>query len=172
MYGASKRGGGRGGYSGNSSQPKKPRNDEDEEDTPNFEDHLAGLEDEDFIDCDFPASEAEGPEQQLTHQKWSRPNPPSLDPSRDKLVFQQVELDHYIGQARVDMLGAREGPAPIMRMFGITMDGNSVCFHVHGFHPYIYLPAPTGVTPENLSIFRKALNSALLADIKKCIWYS
>ena len=99
----------RGGYSCNSSQPKKPRNDEDEEDTPNFEDHLAGLEDEDFMDCDFPASEAEGPEQQLTHQKWSRPNPPSLDPSRDKLVFQQVELDHYIGQARVDMPGAREG---------------------------------------------------------------
>merc|ERR1719244_634795 len=110
--------------------------------------------------------EGQGPEQRETKALWRRPEPPALDSKVDKLVFQQIELDHYIGQARSDMPGASSGPAPIIRMFGVTMEGNSVCCHVHGFHPYIYLPAPAGVTKDNLAVFRKALNSALVADIK------
>merc|ERR1719347_1135679 len=46
----------------------------------------------------MPLIEGEGPEQQATYHKWARPEPPSLDPKVDSLVFQQVELDHYIGQ--------------------------------------------------------------------------
>lgn len=34
------------------------------------------------------------------------------------------------------------GPVPIMRMFGITMEGNSICCHVHGFSPYLFVTAP------------------------------
>jgi len=164
MYGGNKRNAAGGNQNANSNS-KKPKNDDDD-DAPNFEDHLAGLDDDEFMDCDFPVEESEGPQQQTTHQKWARPDPPTLNPSSDKLVFQQVEVDHYIGKARADMPGAKDGPAPIMRMFGITMDGNSVCCHVHGFHPYIYLPAPQGITKDNLSVFRKALNSALMADLK------
>ena len=166
MYGANKRvGGGSGSSGGNSSQTKRPKND-DEDEAPNFEDHLAGLNDDDFMDIEMPVVEGEGPEQQSSYHKWARPEPPTMEPKKDNLIFQQIELDHYIGQARPDMPGAREGPAPVMRMFGVTMEGNSVCCHVHGFHPYIYLPAPAGVTKDNLSVFRKALNSALVADIK------
>ena len=102
MSGSSKRGGGAGYGGASSSQAKKPKNDDDE-DTPNFEDHLAGLDEEDFMDCDFPVAEGEGPAQQTTYRKWARPSPPSLDPKVDSLTFQQVELDHYIGQARPDM---------------------------------------------------------------------
>ena len=64
------------------------------------------------------------------------------------------------------MPGAADGPAPVMRMFGVTMGGNSVCCHVHGFHPYVYLPAPTGLDQTNLSAFRRELNKVLVADIK------
>ena len=53
-----------------------------------------------------------------------------------------------------------------MRVFGVTMEGNSVCCHIHGFHPYLYVPAPAGFEPSHLSGFRKALNAALVADIK------
>ena len=53
----------------------------------------------------------------------------------------------------------------ILRVTGITMEGNSVCAHIHGFFPYIYVPAPTGsFTPANCNDFMNALNSALEAD--------
>ena len=55
MYGANTRGSYNGG---GSSQAKKSKKD-DEEDTPTFEDHLAGLDDDDFMDIDMPV-EARG----------------------------------------------------------------------------------------------------------------
>lgn len=39
------------------------------------------------------------------------------------------------------MPGATKGPTPIVRMFGITMEGNSVLAHIHGYTPYFYVPA-------------------------------
>jgi len=165
MYGGNKRGGYSGGQG--SSHAKKPKNEDDDEDFPGtFEDHLAGLEDDDMMDTDFPMIEGDGPAIESTYVKWTRPALPSLDPAKDSISFQQVELDHYIGQARKDMPGASQGPAPVVRMFGVTMEGNSVCCHVHGYHPYIYLPTPTGINKDNLSTFRKALNKALIDDIK------
>ncbi|PIO38166.1 hypothetical protein AB205_0064790 [Aquarana catesbeiana] len=41
------------------------------------------------------------------------------------------------------MLGATQGPVPIIRVFGITADGNSVFCHIHGFAPYFYVPCQT-----------------------------
>ena len=48
------------------------------------------------------------------------------------------------------MPGAKKGPAPVMRVFGVSEAGNSFCCHIHGFHPYIYVPAPTGFTKVEL----------------------
>lgn len=42
------------------------------------------------------------------------------------------------------MPGQSQGKVPIIRMFGVTDSGNSVCCHVHGFAPYFYVPAPNG----------------------------
>ena len=54
---------------------------------------------------------------------------------------------------------------PIVRVTGVTMEGNSVCAHIHGFLPYIYVPAPSEVfTPTNCNDFMAALNAALEAD--------
>ena len=80
----------RGGFGG-PSQAKRPKN-EDEEDTPTFEDHLAGLEDDDdFMDFDAgDVLEGEGPAQEATTNRWARPLPPPLNPKQDSLVFQQV----------------------------------------------------------------------------------
>lgn len=30
--------------------------------------------------------------------RWKRPNAPTLDPSTDTLVFQQIDLDYYLGE--------------------------------------------------------------------------
>ena len=45
------------------------------------------------------------------------------------------------------MPGSSEGPVPILRIFGVTDGGHSVCLHVHGFTPYFYVLAPPGKRP-------------------------
>ena len=153
------------GFSAGPSQSKKPRNDEDDEVPESFVDHLAGLEDDEF-DTDFPMPDDNGPALASTFDQWARPDPPKLDPSIESICFQQVELDHYISKESSSMSGVSQGPAPVIRMFGVTMGGNSVCCHVHGFHPYIYIPVDQTVTQDKMAFFRKAMNKALIDDLK------
>lgn len=49
-----------------------------------------------------------------------------------------------VGSAVAGMPGQVQGKVPIVRMFGVTDSGNSVCCHIHGFAPYFYVPAPNG----------------------------
>ena len=64
------------------------------------------------------------------------------------------------------MPGATSGPVPVMRMFGINRAGNSICCHVHGFHPYFYVTASPNFSKENLKYFREGLNAAIMNDLK------
>ncbi|XP_067005880.1 DNA polymerase delta catalytic subunit isoform X2 [Anabrus simplex] len=105
-----------------------------------------------------------GPETHYTNVKWSRPAPPNLKPQQDALVFQQIDIDHYTGQPMAGMPGSQMGPVPVMRMFGITAEGNSVCCHVHGFTPYLFVTAPEGFSEKHCAQFRTALNSTMMAD--------
>ena len=162
----------RGGNPAGSNQSKKPKNEEDDEVPGSFVDHLAGLDDMDDMDEeDFGTDKPEGnnvagPALKSMYDQWARPPPPPLNPAVDSLTFQQVELDHYIGKASSKMSGVTQGPAPVIRMFGVTMGGNSVCCHVHGFHPYIYVPAPLNLTEDKMGAFRRAMNKALIDDMK------
>ena len=52
------------------------------------------------------------------------------------------------------MPGAQTGVVPIMRMFGVTAGGNSVCCHVHGFAPYLFVPVPEFFKPEWCDTFQ------------------
>ena len=76
----------------------------------------------------------------------ARPAPPALDTSRDALIFQQLELDHYVPDHYDTSLPGYNGrrSVPIVRMFGVTDAGNSVACYVHGFMPYFFVPAPGG----------------------------
>lgn len=58
------------------------------------------------------------------------------------------------------------GPVQVIRMFGVTMGGNSVCCHVHGFTPYFYIGAPTGFDHNHCYPFKTALDKAVLADMR------
>ena len=99
--------------------------------------------------------------------RWCRPDPPQISPAHDEVVFQQIDIDHYIGEPVEGMPGARNGPVPIVRMYGITMEGNSVCAHIHGFLPYFYVPAPSeSFTNENCNSLRRLLNDAVLGDMR------
>ncbi len=114
-----------------------------------------------------PSSSLQGGTQQ--RDKWARPPPPTIDPSTHPLIFQQIDIDHYVGSAMAGMPGAMSGPVPVLRMFGVTMEGNSVCAHIHGFHPYFYVPVPVGENgflEEHCSAFRANLNRAVLDDMR------
>lgn len=108
----------------------------------------------------------EGPETQETCIKWARPDVPKLDPEIDTLIFQQIDIENYIGSPIPGMPGSQMPPVPILRMFGVTMNGNSVCCNVHGFTPYMYIGAPKGFDATHCQPFKDSLNRAVLADMR------
>ncbi|XP_037933784.1 DNA polymerase delta catalytic subunit [Teleopsis dalmanni] len=144
---------------------KKQRNyNDDDDDVGNeFEAELAAFDSEDF---DQTQLFGEGPENQQTSIKWSRVDPPELDPETDSLTFQQIDIENYTGAPLPGMPGSQIGPVPIIRMYGITMEGNSVCCHVHGFCPYFYISAPRQFEQADCHEFRTALNKKVLADMR------
>ncbi|XP_060591908.1 DNA polymerase delta catalytic subunit-like isoform X2 [Ruditapes philippinarum] len=109
---------------------------------------------------------APGPDDELTSAKWARPPVPPIDPKKDALVFQQIDLDHYIGKHMPGMPGCTVGPTPVVRMFGITMEGHSVTAHVHGFTPYFFVPAYPGFSEDDCKKFMDALNTAVMGDLR------
>lgn len=58
------------------------------------------------------------------------------------------------------------GPVPVMRMYGVTMQGNSVCCHVHGFAPYMYITAPKNFTKDHLLDFKMGLDKVVMRDMR------
>ncbi|XP_057617098.1 DNA polymerase delta catalytic subunit [Chionomys nivalis] len=98
--------------------------------------------------------------------RWLRPTLRALDPSTEPLIFQQLEIDHYVGSA-VPLPGGppkSHNSVPILRAFGVTDEGFSVCCHIHGFAPYFYTPAPPGFGAEHLSDLQRELNTAISRD--------
>ncbi|KAG6450054.1 DNA polymerase delta catalytic subunit [Manduca sexta] len=137
--------------------------DDDNELSCTFEEQLAGLE---ANEVDSQQLYGDGPENQTTNMKWSRPPAPALDPRKDSLVFQQIDIDNYNGQPIQGMPGSQLAPVPIMRMYGITMEGNSVCCHVHGFTPYFYVTVPANFTESSCNSLKSNLSKALLEDLR------
>ncbi|KAH9507561.1 hypothetical protein Btru_051479, partial [Bulinus truncatus] len=156
----------RGGKAG---QPpaKKPKNWNN--DFPSsFEDDLALL---DSLEAEMGDSESmevvgDGPECETTSSKWARSPLPNIDSAKDTITFQQIDLDYYVGTHVKGMPGATVGPTPIIRMYGITMEGNSVMAHIHGFAPYFYIPAQPGFRKEDCYKFQEHLNALVRKDMR------
>lgn len=87
-----------------------------------------------------------------TSQEWARPNLPAINQETDSIIFQQIEIDHYI---------AEFSQLSIFRMYGVTMEGNSVCAHVHGFAHYLYVQAPENFEKHHLKGFKSILNQSI-----------
>ncbi|VDD80869.1 unnamed protein product [Mesocestoides corti] len=97
---------------------------------------------------------------------WPRPQVPQIDARRDKIVFQQFDVDFYKGEKVSGMPGSNHSPVPIVRVYGVTEGGHSVVAHVHGFMPYFYAAAPQNLMQDHLQDFRKQLNMALHRELK------
>nr|XP_006813424.1 PREDICTED: DNA polymerase delta catalytic subunit-like [Saccoglossus kowalevskii] len=142
----------------------------DTEDEPSaFEEELASLEKE-----ESEKSQSQGSTngnstlstESFTDNKWGRPPAPLLNEKTDNIIFQQIDVDHYLGQPLKGMPGSTIGPVPIVRMFGITEEGNSVLCHIHGFSPYFYVPAPKDFKSEHCRMFLEKLNQAVIQDMR------
>ncbi|XP_071040649.1 DNA polymerase delta catalytic subunit-like [Parasteatoda tepidariorum] len=105
----------------------KKANDDDEEEfeRSKFEDELALMDD---LEEEMRAESLESPEligedvESISNAKWTRPPPPPIDPKKDSIMFQQLDIAYYIGQPVPGMPGCKVGPVPIMRMFGVSME--------------------------------------------------
>lgn len=110
--------------------------------------------------------EAEVPDEEddeTLNLKWARNEVSDFDSESSSLIFQQVDIDHYIDKHRDGMPGADDLGA-VMRIFGITQEGFSVMAHVHGFAPYFYIEAPAGFKASQLSSFQKKFKSLLIQE--------
>ncbi|KAI9019821.1 DNA polymerase family B-domain-containing protein [Hyaloraphidium curvatum] len=119
-------------------------------------------------------------------QAWERPAVAIRSPRDGPLIFQQIELDDYVGDVH-EIVAQDIGhlrSAPIVRLFGVTevgrlpaqlvvpsshgaQGGNSVLCHVHGFFPYFYIPSPNGFQLQHLDDFQRALENAMRMDQNK-----
>ena len=73
-------------------------------------------------DFDEPPATLEEVEDNLGEagKNWQRPPPPALDPSKDRLVFQQLEVDYSSGPPSQQYYPSDLQEVPILRMFGVN----------------------------------------------------
>ena len=85
-----------------------------------------------------------------------RPRPTLPAPAA---VFQQLEVDYTFGKPHPVYYPSDLREVPIVRMFGVTEAGNSVCAFVHGFEPYFYVESPTAqFSPDDCQSLAAKLN--------------
>uniref|UniRef100_A0A674HNA3 DNA polymerase n=1 Tax=Taeniopygia guttata TaxID=59729 RepID=A0A674HNA3_TAEGU len=89
----------------------------------------------------------------------SPPNPPKIPQISQK----SPEFPPNLPSNRVPPRGfpGWPHPSPILRMFGVTGEGHSVCLHLHGFSPYFYVLAPPGAGEAHLEPLERELEAAL-----------
>ena len=97
--------------------------------------------------------------------KWSRPPLAAVDPTKDTLVFQQIDLDFYEGPPMKEALTSTQ-KVPIFRLYGVNEAGNSILAHMYGYVPYLYSSAPSGVKNSDLYKFTDLLNNAAKNEVK------
>ncbi|XP_003388637.1 PREDICTED: DNA polymerase delta catalytic subunit-like, partial [Amphimedon queenslandica] len=138
------------------SSSKKLKTRDSDSPPPNFEDDLALLEVMEDEDDSSPES------------KWRRPSLPPIDPSTDSVVFQHIDIESYVSSPIRGVSAYRHLPSvPVLKMYGVTQEGFSVCAHVHSFMPYLYVASPfPQTTPITCKAFQDALSAAILSDAR------
>ncbi|KAI8974553.1 DNA polymerase family B-domain-containing protein [Trametes punicea] len=81
---------------------------------------------------------------------WARPPLPRIDPTRDSIIFQQIDIE--------DTVDPQTGGTTV-RMFGVTEGGHSVLSHVTDFLPYFYIATPRGFSNDDIDSFMRYLNT-------------
>jgi DNA polymerase family B, exonuclease domain len=113
-------------------------------------------------------------------QRWERPplDRDTTATNRYDLDFQWLDMDVVSGnalsanpnQAKSKVVGQSGSgiQVPILRTFGVTNHGHSVCAFIHGFTPYAYFAVPAGcvVDESRLSDMRSELTERLQSSVR------
>lgn len=70
--------------------------------------------------------------------KISRPIPPKIDPKMSDFTFMQIDVDFDIYDSSYNIEKTKLNKA-VLRMYGVTDIGNSVCLLIDNFSPYFYV---------------------------------
>ena len=73
------------------------------------------------------------------------------------IIFQHLDIDYYNGYPPERTAGGLRQKVPIIRMYGISKIGNTICCDVHGFFPYVYITC-NSTEEEEEQILRNKLN--------------
>lgn len=110
--------------------------------------------------------------------RWERPAVPESVWKTDEndLNLQWLDIDMIGGvplaenpNAKKDIVGAKSGSVPIIRLYGVNESGNSVAVFIHGFTAYGYFALPKGFqvddSDDNLGQIRRIIDDNLRAKL-------
>ena len=94
--------------------------------------------------------------------------------TKDDIEFMQIDCDYYTSPGKWILVNCaklttctesgQDGGKPIIRMFGVTENGNSVAAHVHNFTAYFYvhvIEQQAILGPVEIENFREKLNKSV-----------
>jgi len=110
---------------------------------------------------------AESPAKRLRREpskfkQWERPPVQATD-GPGPLTFMQVDIDYYTKapDPRFGTPSGKETNVPVLRMYGVTDNGNSVMAHIHGFEPYFYVQCPSEEQAKDPGLYKSSLEEQL-----------
>jgi hypothetical protein len=91
--------------------------------------------------------------------------PVSFDEKVENLRILQLDIDYEIVEQ--DHFLDDSSSAAVVRIYGVTEDGNSVLVRVHGFRPFFFIYWPSSCSELNLSYVKERLEKSLSALSRK-----
>lgn len=140
-----------------------------EEEDDAFEEQLEYLDDQ----RDVEPAVAGLSEQEKNLSGWGRPAIEDRSTDKDGVAFQQLEVDYCAGKPDKRFAASSQAGlnvVPIVRIYGVTDEGNSVCAFVHGFEPYFYVRCANSrqnMRPDDLPAFKESLNQLVMSRSPK-----
>uniref|UniRef100_A0A915CHF5 DNA polymerase n=1 Tax=Parascaris univalens TaxID=6257 RepID=A0A915CHF5_PARUN len=133
-----------------STQPKSKRTKPNEEKPSTFVSCLASLASQSEDGASSSSQSSSDSQDVQQRSNWARP--PLADGIGEgnqlDIALQVIDIDYFMDQ-RDDV---------VVRLFGATMNGNSLCVQVHGFVPYFYVLVGDSFLPEYIESAKKVLN--------------
>ena len=92
--------------------------------------------------------------------KTTRPEPSLKHPSDGDLVFMQIDADCTVINKSFNLSEEKLG-FPLIRLYGINQEANSVCLIIENFFPYFYVKKPAEFTTGDIPGFAEVIENTI-----------